>query len=199
VTLHHPGRRVPQTAVVTDLNAAYVAAGAALGASALTVFAAYGMERLREKRAASGARTAKKLAIYQELLSSSAGIVRAFVKLRLTSDTTSKAFYGLNQMLKKAPEQPTFMEIVGILDEPIGRLMDAWSQALLMLDQDEIDAVNRLVNAAQSFDLSVPPTENHSAEALIGAARREFAEFARVKLGESAARVGLETARPDQS
>lgn len=187
---HHPG--LLHTGDVTDLNAAYIAAGAALGASALTTFATYGMERLREKRAAAGARTAKKLAIYHELLSSSAGVMRAFVKLRLTADTTSKWFHGLNQMLKTAPSQPSYMEIVGMLDEPTGRLMDAWSQALLLFDQDEIDAVNKLVHAAQNFDLSIPPTENNSAEALIGAARREFAEFARVKLGESVARVGLE-------
>lgn len=178
---------------MSDLQAAYIAAGAALGASTLTTFATYGIERLRERRAAAGARTAKKLAIYHELLTSTAGIMRAFVKLRMTADITSKWLHGLNQVLKKAPAQPTYMDIVGMLDEPTGRLMDAWSQALLLFDQDEIDAVNRLVSAAQSFDLSVPSTENDSAEAVIGAARREFAEFARVRLGEAVARVGLET------
>ena len=176
---------------MTDLSAAYIAAGSALGASTLTLFGTYGLEQVRERRNAKGARSAAKLAIYTDLLTSTASIIRAFASMRAFSDFSSKWLFGWRQLTKTAPAQPAYMDVVAVLEEPTGRLMDAWSRALLLFDQDEIDAVNKLMSAAQQFDLSVPPNDTNSMEMLLGAARREFAEFARVKLGESAARVGL--------
>lgn len=149
------------------------------------------MERLREKRAALGARKAAKLAIYNELLIASANIMRAYASLRAIGDATSKWLHAWHQLTKASPAQPTMMDIVGLLHKPMGQLMDAWSRALLIFDQDEIDAVNKLVQSAQKFDLLIAADATNSMEVLIGAARREFAEFARIKLGESAARVGL--------
>lgn len=186
------GRRaasLPETSFVTDLNAAYVAAGAALSASALTITGTYGLERIRERRAAKSARAAARRALYVEFLDAVGDMLVNSASLRAISDVTSKWFHSLNQIFKRSPQQPTTLEILALFHEPMNRLMNAWADAYLVFEQDEIDAVNTLVQAVQTIDYSRAVQDPESTEAKLGAARREFALFARTKLGASVVRL----------
>lgn len=178
-----------QTFPVTDLNAAYVAAGAALSASALTISGTYGLERIREHRAAKAAKAARRRALYAEFLNAVGDMLVNSASLRAISDITGKWFHSLNQLFKRSPEQPTTLEILELFHAPMNRLMNAWADAYLVFEQDEIDAVNTLVEAVQAIDHSLAIDDPASMEAKLGAARREFALFARTKIGASAVRL----------
>ena len=179
---------------MSDLQAAYIAAGAALGASALTGGATYGLDRLRERRASKAAVVDTRRGIYLELLSATGTMLMGFTELHVVGDFTSKWGFGLGQLTKTAPAQPTFSEIAAKFSVPMERLLWVQSQALLMFEQDEMDAVNKLMRAAQGFDVAKRPTDADSVEARLGAARLEFAAFARTKVGASAVRLALEAA-----
>jgi hypothetical protein len=177
---------------MSDLQAAYIAAGAALGASALTGGATWGIDRLREARASKSAVAAARRAIYLEMLSAAGAVMMGFTELRVIGDFSSKWGFGWRQLTKTAPAQPTLMEITSKFNAPMERLLWVQSQALLTFEQDEMDAVNKLMQAAQDFDTSKPPTDSDSVEGRLGAARLEFAQFARTKIGTSAVRLALE-------
>lgn len=181
-----------KTGVVTDLSTALVAAGAALGASALTIAGTYGLERIRERRAAKSARAGQRRRIYLEILTATGAMMVNSAHARAVGDMTSKWAHSLNQIMKRSPAQPTIMEILSLFHEPMDRLMQAWADAYLVFEQDEIDAVNSLVAAVQKRDFSVPLDDPRSGEAQLGAARREFTTFARSKLGESFVRLEVE-------
>lgn len=183
---------------VTDLSTAYVAAGAALSASVITITGTYGLERVRERRAAKSARVAARRALYAEFLSAVGDMLVNSASLRAIGDMTGKWFYSLNQLFKRSPAQPTALEIVALFQAPMDRLMKAWAEAYLVFEQDEIDAVNALVNAVQAIDYALAVEDPESTEAKLGAARREFAAFARTKIGASAVRLTPETTAADE-
>lgn len=180
---------MPKTSFVTDLSTAYVAAGAALSASALTITGTYGLERIRERRAAKASRAAARRALYAEFLNVIGDMLVNSASLRAIGDITGKWLHSLNQLLKRNPEQPTTLEILALFHEPMNRLMRAWADAYLVFDQDEIDAVNVLVSSVREIDFSLTVDDPDSTEAKLGAARREFAAFARTKIGASAVRL----------
>lgn len=167
------------------MSDAWATAVAALGASALTLFGTYGLERFREGRAGKDAHEDRRRALYIELLSITGTMMTNYASLRAITSGTSGWLHSLRQLLKNSLAQPTIMEVLALFRDPFERLMKAWSDAYLIFDQDEIDAVNRLVEQIQALDVSVEQADPASAENSIGAARREFAKFARGKLGES--------------
>ena len=182
---------------MTDLSTAYVAAGAALSASTITITGTYWLEQARERRAAKKVRVAARQALYAEFLNAIGDMLVNSASLRAINDMTSKWFHSLNQLLKRAPAQPTTLEILALFQGPTDRLMKAWADAYLVFEQDEIDAVNALVNVVQGIDYSVTVEDPKSTEAKLGAARREFAAFARTKIGASAVRIAMQAAPPD--
>lgn len=180
------------------IQAALVSAGAALGSSALTLTGTRWFDRGREKRTVKSAHVAARRALYVELLTATGAMLTNAAYLRSISDFTSQLGAPLNQILKRAPKQPDLTEILDLFQEPMHRLMTAWANGYLVFNQAEIDAVNKLVDAAVSLDLGVAPDDPKSGQGALGAARREFARFARTRLGEDVVRLEPETAAQKQ-
>lgn len=173
------------------MNEAWSAVVAALGASILTILGTYGLERFREGRTDKVARTDRHTALYLELLVATGAIMVNYATLRAIANSTGRWFHPLKQLLKADPAQPSTMEVLRLFHEPFERLMKAWADAYLVFDQEEIVAVNRLVNRIQALDLKVEQGNEKSAEHEIGAARREFAQFARTRIGAEAVDLAL--------
>lgn len=171
------------------VQAALVSAGAALGSSALTLTGTRWFDRGRDKRAAKAARIATRRALYVELLTATGAMLTNAAYLRSISDFISRPGAPFNQIFKRAPKQPDLTDILDLFQEPMHRLMTAWANAYLAFDQAEIDAVNKLVDAATNLDLGVAPDDPKSGQDALGAARREFARFARTRLGEDVVRL----------
>lgn len=180
------------------VQAALVSAGAALGSSALTLTGTRWFDWRRDKRATRAAHAAARRALYVELLTATGAMMTNTAYLRSIGIFTTQPMAPLNQIFKRAPEQPTVMEILELHAEPMRRLMKTWSDAYLVFDQDEIDAVNKLVTAAQNVDVMAPPDDPASGQGKLGAARREFAAFARTRLGVDVVRLEPEAAMPEQ-
>lgn len=180
------------------VQAALVSAGAALGSSALTLTGTRWFDHGRDKRHAKAAREATRRMLYVELLTATGAMLTNAAYLRSISDFMSQLGAPFNQMFRRAPKQPDLTEILDLFQEPMHRLMTAWANAYLVFDQAEIDAVNRLVTAATNLDLSEPPDDPKSGQGALGAARREFARFARTRLGEDVVRLEPEPEAPEQ-
>lgn len=195
MNIRHIAVHARQTSGMSDATqAALIAAGAALGSSVLTLTGTRWFDWRRDKRAAKTARAGARRALYVELLTATGAMLTNAAHLRSIADFTSKPAAPLNQILKRAPQQPTYMEIMELFHDPLRRLMNAWSDAYLVFDQGEIDAVNRLVDAAANVDPVALPDGSESGLDNLASARREFAAFARTRLGEEA--VALAAAPP---
>lgn len=170
------------------VQAALVSAGAALGSSALTLTGTRWFDWRRDKRAGGSARAAARRALYVELLTATGAMLNNAAHLRVITDLMSQWGAPLNQIMKRAPKQPELTEILELFAEPMRRLMTAWSDAYLAFNQTEIDAVNRLVDAAKDLNYTVKPEDPRSGLGRLGVARQEFAAFAREQLGEDVVR-----------